>query len=81
MAVEWQNIEELMERVRTLEEQLRIVAATAGVTLPPLPEDPVTLALREGNLLAAVTAYQHRTGASLGESKAAVESLKAHLGL
>ena len=37
--------------------------------------------VRDGNLMAAVTAYQHRTGASLGESKAAVEAMKASLGL
>ncbi|MFM7536780.1 MAG: hypothetical protein ACKO91_13450 [Acidimicrobiales bacterium] len=81
MASEQQNIQALMARVRTLEEQVRVLAEATGVAIPPLPEDPVQSALRQGNVLAAVTAYQQQTGASLGESKAAVEALKARLGL
>lgn len=81
MSLDADEIQEIFGRLRLLEKQVEAIAEQTGVTLPSAPEDPVVVALRQGDYMQAIKLYQHQTGAGLGESKAAVDAMKASLGV
>lgn len=78
MSVDKIHLAEIYERLRALEAQVQALTERlgGGPPVPPFdqPVDAVEEALRAGRYMEAVTRYQHATGASLSEAKAAVDA-------
>jgi hypothetical protein len=80
------QVHALRQRVAKLEAEVRFLYKHLGVTFTPTFElDPadaeVAEWLKKGNELKAITAYRTVHGASLNEAKAAVDEIRAGLGL
>ena len=75
----------LKTRVFQLEAQVKFLYKHLGVTFVEevATSDPpaVIAALRKGNLIEAIVAYRAVTNAGLAEAKAAVEEIRARVGL
>lgn len=83
--LEQQEIALLNGRVGRLEARLAFIYQHLGITFvedPRLTDDPqVIAALKANNLLLAIKFYRLATNASLVEAKAAVEEMRARLGI
>jgi ribosomal protein L7/L12 len=73
---------ELFERVRILEAQVRYLSERTGIPLPDFrtwgqPAVPVEVQqlVASGNKIAAIKAYREATGAGLAEAKQIIDSL------
>ncbi|MEA2495552.1 MAG: hypothetical protein QOJ29_3463 [Thermoleophilaceae bacterium] len=76
------QIEALELRVAALERQVLGEAGAAAVQPPDPSADPEIIALlRDGKEIHAIKLYVDKTGADLAAAKAAVERMKAQLGL
>ena len=75
----------LKSRVFQLEAQVKFLYTHLGVTfvedISPIDDPQVIAALRQGNLIEAIKAYRLSTNAGLAEAKAAVEEIRARVGL
>ena len=83
--LEQQEIALLNGRVGRLEARLEFIYQHLGITFVQdtrLTDDPqVIAALKANNLLLAIKFYRQATNASLVEAKAAVEEMRARLGI
>jgi ribosomal protein L7/L12 len=70
----------LIRRLAVLEQQVRLLSQTVGVTCPAFPSDgdglpaEVVELLRHGKKLQAIKRLRELTGVGLAEAKAAVDS-------
>lgn len=79
---EREQLNNLTQKVATLEQQLAALYKHLGLTPPPpAPSlDQVAELIRSGNMLEAIKAYRQQTGSDLATAKAAVDQLAAQLG-
>jgi ribosomal protein L7/L12 len=75
----------LKTRVFQLEAQVRFLYTHLGITYVPeissIDPPDVIAALKQGNLIEAIKAYRLSTNVGLAEAKAAVEEIRARVGL
>ena len=75
----------LKTRVFQLEAQVRFLYTHLGITYVPeissIDPPDVIAALKQGNLIEAIKAYRLATNLGLAEAKAAVEEIRARVGL
>jgi ribosomal protein L7/L12 len=76
---------DLRNRIIRLEGQVAFLYEHLGMTFVPeeqLTDDPkIVAALTKGNLLEAIRVYREITGATVEESRKAVEEIQGRLGL
>jgi ribosomal protein L7/L12 len=79
------QIAALKTRVFQLEAQVRFLYTHLGITYVPeissIDPPEVIAALKQGNLIEAIKAYRLATNLGLAEAKAAVEEIRARVGL
>lgn len=78
---ELERLNQLSAKVFHLEQQLQFVYRHLGIQYQdPESLDNVGEAISRGNMIEAIKLYRERTGASLADSKAAVDDLARKLG-
>lgn len=84
-SLEQQEIAYLKGRISKLEEQVALLYRHLNLSMVDNPyqtdHPDVVAAIRSKNMLGAIKIYRELTNTSLAEAKAAVEEIKARLGL